>query len=138
MNKQKQRVLYLSGPMTGLPEHNFPAFDQATEVLVDTGFTVISPADLDREFGYEGEYEPTKLEVESMLRRDIEALLECDGIVLLNGWLKSEGARMEVTVAGSLNLDIYYYADYEDFPLIKVSKTEIYTLLSDGSYTKYE
>lgn len=38
--------LYVSGPMTGLPEHNYPTFAAATNALVDVGYDVSSPRGL--------------------------------------------------------------------------------------------
>ena len=41
---QPQRI-YLAGPMTGLPDHNFPAFRAAAEGLQQAGWEVVNPAD---------------------------------------------------------------------------------------------
>lgn len=38
--------IYLSGPMTGLPELNFPAFAAMTANLRADGHTVTNPAEL--------------------------------------------------------------------------------------------
>jgi len=40
-------VYYISGPMTGLPEHNFPAFNAAAAYYRERGFEVINPAEMD-------------------------------------------------------------------------------------------
>lgn len=36
--------VYIAGPMTGLPEFNFPLFFEAEELLKGHGFEVINPA----------------------------------------------------------------------------------------------
>lgn len=41
--------VYLSGPMTGLPELNFPAFRVEAARLRALGFEVVNPADLNPE-----------------------------------------------------------------------------------------
>ena len=38
--------VYLAGPMTGLPQFNFPAFDNAEKDLQARGYDVVPPADL--------------------------------------------------------------------------------------------
>ena len=47
------------------------------------------------------------------MRADISALLECDTIVLLPGWPKSRGARLELTIAMELGMDVYFYSTAE-------------------------
>lgn len=36
-------LLYISGPMTGYPEANYPAFSKASIQLTEVGYSVISP-----------------------------------------------------------------------------------------------
>ena len=36
--------IYISGPMTGMPEHNFPAFHAAADRLRKAGWSVVNPA----------------------------------------------------------------------------------------------
>src|SRR5690606_41767260 len=38
---------YLSGPMSGYPQYNFPAFAKAAETLRGFGYNLVSPAELD-------------------------------------------------------------------------------------------
>ncbi len=96
-------VLYLSGPMTGLPDFNRPAFNKAAEYLRKQGHTVWNPAEeFDPEFIY-----PRKV----YMRRDIEALLKCESIVMLDGWEKSAGARLELEIARELEMNIFFLGD---------------------------
>lgn len=43
------KVLYVAGPMTGIPHFNFPLFDAVSAGLRADGFTIISPAETDHE-----------------------------------------------------------------------------------------
>src|SRR3954462_814094 len=89
--------LYLSGPMKGYPELNFPAFERARKLLRDAGYEVVCPAELGNHDGWEWE---------DYLRRDLKVLLDCNAIATLSGWDKSEGASLEVYVAQKLKMTV--------------------------------
>jgi nucleoside 2-deoxyribosyltransferase len=95
-------VLYIAGPMYGLPEKNYPAFQQAEQWLVDAGFAVISPLEADR-FVLAGDPEPSR---EWWQRTTLKLMLNCTGVALLDGWTNSKGAKLEVLVAKRLNYDV--------------------------------
>lgn len=112
MSHQPRMRVYLSGPMTGYPEHNKPAFHARAWEWRREGWDVFSPAE--EPPGY------TEANRPEYLKRDIRALLDCDAIAVLPGWQKSEGARMEVTVAKALRYPIYdanTFAPYEESAL---------------------
>ncbi|MFU7262033.1 DUF4406 domain-containing protein, partial [Pseudomonas aeruginosa] len=68
-----QRI-YLAGPMTGLPEHNFPAFHAEAARLRSLGYQVENPAEHGEIPGFEwADY----------LRLDLQKLLTCQAIALL-------------------------------------------------------
>jgi hypothetical protein len=83
--------IYIAGPMTGLPELNFPAFAAEAARLRAEGQEVVSPAELNEGLEHEG--------YEACLRRDIAQLVTCDAVQLLRGWESSRGARLEWMVA---------------------------------------
>lgn len=91
--------LYISGPMTGYPDFNYPAFEAAAARLREAGFEVVSPHEVNPADGVEHAWE-------WYLRRDIVALMECDGVVVLPGWEKSKGARVETDLAGVLGMNV--------------------------------
>jgi nucleoside 2-deoxyribosyltransferase len=91
--------LYLAGPMTGLPEHNFPAFNRAASMLRAAGHEVINPVDINGD---------TATPWADCLRADIEQLIKCDGIALLPGWDKSKGASLECFIAKALGMPLTY------------------------------
>ena len=88
--------IYLSGPMTGLPNLNFPAFNAEAARLRGLGFEVINPAELNE--GVE--------DWEECLRQDLIALLNCDTVAILPGWQESKGAHLEMHVAHRVGIRI--------------------------------
>lgn len=91
--------IYIAGPMTGLPDHNFPAFDTAARRLEKAGWEVVNPAD---NFGG-----LVNLPRASYLRVDVALLLQCDALALLPGWEDSRGAQLEYLLARELELSIF-------------------------------
>lgn len=101
--------IYLAGPMTGLPEFNFPAFDAAAAVLEAEGHEVFNPAKMDRDVGFDPSSTSVSKEfLRDALRRDLSAICECDAIAMLPGWEKSGGARVEWSLACHLGLKVVY------------------------------
>lgn len=90
--------LYVAGPMTGLPDHNYPAFHAATDALRAVGYEVESPA------------EPGQIEGwtwEDYMRRGLAQMLTCDGVALLPGWHASRGALKEAELAELLKMRLW-------------------------------
>lgn len=98
--------VYVSGPMRGYPDFNYPAFDAAAERLRALGCEVVNPVDIGRAFGTADEINASPELVEKVLRADLSAVAGCDTIYLLRGWTTSEGARRELNVALACNLRI--------------------------------
>ena len=96
--------LYIAGPMTGLPEYNFPAFHAAAANLRGKGHDVVNPAELP------APEEPTW---GNYLRGALRAMLTCEAVVFLPGWMQSNGARLERIVADRLRIPVYDYAHFE-------------------------
>lgn len=92
-------IVYISGPMTGLPDHNYPAFNAAAKYLRDLGHQVVNPAELSTP-------SPEK-EWHHYMRDDIKAMMDCDSIYLLPGWTNSKGARLEYHIAVALGFRLF-------------------------------
>ncbi|ABM32187.1 DUF4406 domain-containing protein [Paracidovorax citrulli] len=90
--------LYISGPMTGLPDFNRPAFHQAAAELRAAGYQVTNPAEKDT---------PTEAPWIEHMRADVKAMMDCDGVALLDGWSASRGANIEVHLAHGLGLPVH-------------------------------
>ena len=85
--------IYIAGPMTGLPDFNFPAFNDMAAILRGLGYHVENPAEHGVVDGAEwADY----------LRYDIARLATCEALVLLPGWPWSRGALLEVHIAKAL------------------------------------
>lgn len=89
--------LYIAGPMTGLPDFNYPAFFAAEKALIEAGHEVENPArnpapDDGSWLGY--------------MRMSLVQISRVAGIALLPGWSDSRGARVEYDLGKSLGLDV--------------------------------
>lgn len=111
----KKPKIYIAGPMTGIPNGNWFAFNAKEIQLLSEGWEVVNPARMDAESGIDpdsmGEYD-----YEDCARRDIEVLVECDAIYMLSGFQFSKGACWERALAKHLGLKRYYEvprADHE-------------------------
>lgn len=93
-----RKRVYVAGPMTGLPDENFPAFFAAEKRLSDLGFDVFNPASL----GHSGPGKDRRW----FLKRDQPELLACDAIAILPGWWGSEGAKHELHTAKLIGLEV--------------------------------
>lgn len=89
-------VLYLAGPMSGLPDFNYPAFHAAAGRLRRAGFEVLNPA----------ENKPPCEDPSwaDWMRAALGQLLRADGVALLPGWRESKGATVERNLARDLNV----------------------------------
>ena len=89
--------VFISGPMTGLPDYNLPAFAGAKKQLDALGFVAVNPGEPGVIDGYEwSEY----------MRDGIHLLVDCDGVALLDGWERSTGAQLEVRIAHALGMRV--------------------------------
>ena len=101
---------YLAGPMRGIDKWNFPAFDANAKWLRKMNYEVISPAEMDRDIGFnenDNSFVVTKKFFEEAMRRDYAALTKCEAIFLMPHWEDSTGANLEVDFAKILGLKIF-------------------------------
>lgn len=135
-SKERMRV-YLAGPMSGIPEHNFPAFRAATDALREQGYTVMSPVEMDEAEGFDAATAPNigagSPEWSDFLARDvgIVAKAETEGVVVLPGWESSRGAALEVHVARELGKPIFRYPSLERIPERHPSSARFHAILHE-------
>ncbi|SCC35212.1 DUF4406 domain-containing protein [Kosakonia oryziphila] len=85
--------IFISGPMTGLPHFNRPAFHEASLLLGSQGHIALNPATL-----------PDGLSEKEYMDICLSMLRCADAIYLLDGWKLSAGARVEHALAEKLAL----------------------------------
>jgi len=117
--------IYLAGPMRGYDRFNFPAFDAAAAQLRGNGYTVVSPAEHDRYLGFDGTLNTLEgFDLKAAFRWDIDQVFECDALVLLPGWSRSVGAKIERDIAQMLELPCYRYGAQTGGQAIKLELIE--------------
>lgn len=107
-------VAYISGPIRGYKDNNFPAFDKAKALLEAQGYRVISPADMDRK-----DDPGLKYSAAHYVNRDVAALLEVKAgppgsvVVHLIGHERSTGATAETAIARWLDIPIRSIQEFQ-------------------------
>jgi DNA-binding CsgD family transcriptional regulator len=94
----KVRV-YLAGPMTGLPDKNYPAFHRFAASLRASGYEVVSPAEI---------HAVGDVDWITAMRADIAQIVTCSHIALMPGYEKSRGASLEAYIANNLGMRPIY------------------------------
>ena len=88
-------TIYISGPITGLPDLNRDAFETAENFLRLWGFEPINPLKI---------HPPERTEYGDFMKEDLRAVLGAQGIYMLKGWQQSRGASVELDVAVVIGL----------------------------------
>ena len=97
LRSERSKRVYVAGPMTGIADFNFPAFNAAAEALRLEGYIVENPAS-------HGVVEGA--EWADYLAYDLTRLGLCNAIYLLPGWECSKGARLEFLIAEQLGMTV--------------------------------
>lgn len=137
--------LYLAGPMSGIPKFNYPAFFEAAELLRDQGHEVVSPAEMDSEaniavsmaseHGYLSEYKDSW---GTILAEDVRVVAdEVDGVVMLEGWPDSRGARMEAFVAATVGKPVYELEELHEIPVQDLMDVISFGVRYQGDTSRY-
>lgn len=103
--------LYIAGPMRGYPNHNFEAFYKAEKKWTKNPAVskIHNPAKMDEDEGFDPATVEDSLDhLRACMKRDIDAILQCTGMIMLCGWEHSEGARVEHSLATYLGMPIFY------------------------------
>lgn len=87
--------VFLSGKMTGEPEHGYPVFNAYEKILKGKGYDVINPTSV----GVHDEWTWA-----DYMKKDLSLLLQADMIALLPGFYSSRGSRQELYLASTLEM----------------------------------
>lgn len=148
--------VYIAGPMSGLPQFNFPAFYAAAEALRAAGFDVVSPAELDdaEDKGAamaspDGDPAKAKKTWGDFLARDVKLLADgvlvdpgqngglyepIEGIVFLPGWKQSKGAKLEAFVGALGGLRFFTLDSIVHDEVITTERARGWVLLQIADY----
>jgi hypothetical protein len=92
-----KKTIYIAGKVTGEERQSCIAkFNHAENYLKSKGYLIVNPMKIVKE---DSDWN-TAMDI------CLSALKECDSIFLIPDWAKSKGARKEVKLAISLNLEI--------------------------------
>jgi len=97
-------LVYIAGPMSGLPNDNREAFYAAERRLRKLGYQTVNPARLHG-------HGPRKAWAE-YLKLDLREMVLCDLVVLLPGWEESRGATLECAVATMLEIRVRHLSEF--------------------------
>ena len=95
--------VYISGPMSGLADSNYPAFFVAAERARELGYEPLNPAENAPEGGTHDQY----------MRRGIRMLMDADEVWMLPNWSLSRGAFLEIHIAKNIHTPVYELVDGE-------------------------
>lgn len=84
MREMSKKVIYISGPITGVDNY-WEAFEQAEEDLISIGYIPLSPARL-----------PQGMTKEQYMRIDFAMMDSADAVLFLHGYAHSEGCQLEL------------------------------------------
>jgi hypothetical protein len=96
------KKIYVSGPMTGMPELNFPLFNAVTARLREMGWEVVNPVEINPDPGADWL---------TCIVADLEAMRGCTDIALLPGHGLSDGSAMEKIAAKRMGCKFHNIED---------------------------
>ena len=126
MTTATKELIYISGPMSGYSEFNYPKFVRVAKALRAKGHKVLNPATQVRPMLANGKTITIKelhrlMEIGEVsqkeawlcfLRGDIIALAKkCNAIYLLKNYKDSKGARWELATAKKMGFKQYFEGD---------------------------
>lgn len=101
--------VFITGPMTGLPDYNRDSFDNAAKTIEALGHTPLNP--------YRQDFVDTKRTWGECVLASLLLLLEADAILALEGAENSTGSGIERVFAARMNLPAVTYRTLANMPV---------------------
>jgi hypothetical protein len=141
-------IVYISGPMSGIKDYNYPAFFEADAKLFSQGYHTINPAKVSAETLEEAIAAQGDLDWEGYMRIHLAQLTRADAICVLPGWQKSRGSKLEVAMATALGLPVLRLDEHSHLvPRVRIigiagyarsgKDTAAEVLTAEYGYTRY-
>jgi hypothetical protein len=103
------KILYVSGPMSGYDDYNWPSFKEATRQLRKAGYEVRCPTESGAGFD---------MPWVECLKLSLKAMMDCSAVALLPGWEHSRGATIEVDLAHKLEMSVHSLEQWLSPPIV--------------------
>ena len=101
--KEEQMLLYIAGPVTGIEKDNRPAFEEEARKLRAAGHR----AEIPHEFVTAGTWRGAMCQCIGRIAYRWATEPEGDfGLIMLEGWEESRGAKMEKAVAEAMGVPV--------------------------------
>jgi len=100
------KMIYVSGPVTK-NKNATTQFNEADKFIRKIGHIPLNPIRIDPPHPFK------KDKWLYYMRKSVELLVKSDALFLLDGWEKSDGARIEFDLCVKLGIPIYFNCDKE-------------------------
>lgn len=127
--KQTNSRVYISGPISGYPDLNAPAFEQAEQLLKDNNLVPVNPLKIIDFSKINPPLTPEQEWVYAM-KADIKEMIGCGALIMLDKWDKSKGAVWEFLNAKTLKIPVFTH-NFELINLTKVEYVELYLKITE-------
>lgn len=104
--RSNRQTVYLSGPITGMPENNYREFKLAEERINAMGFETLVPHDFF--FGID----TREFKHNDYMRECIKQMMDADIVVTLKDWEQSKDCKMEVTIAREMDIPVQHIISF--------------------------
>lgn len=103
------KKIYISGAIEGMPDKNMDAFLTVANYITSINSAPINPHVLGLQITKKN---PSW---EDYMKNDIRSLVDCDAVVVMDGWETSKGVAVEVFLAQQMKIPVFHFPSLEIF-----------------------